>query len=82
MNGTTYDGTFPLAFLKDNERVRSAGKDSNAIEILSPFGVHRVELGQTVIRTRDGHLVSLPRRSNSETGTGDEIVNEQTASMA
>lgn len=68
-NTYTYDGTFELAFLEDNEAVRSAGKDSDAIEIitrpidLEEYGVKveakvllRVELGETIERLENGKL--------------------------
>lgn len=59
LNCYQFDGTFELAFLRNHEVVRSAGKDTHAIEIV----VHktgevlaRAELMDWVIRTSNGQI--------------------------
>lgn len=55
---TRYDGRFDLAFLEDNERVRSAGDGTGAIEVLTPKQNVRVEVGEWVVRESNGLLVT------------------------
>jgi hypothetical protein len=59
MKVLTYDGTFDLRFLRDGESVRSAGDDTDAVIVKTPTGETRLELGDSLIRTHDGHLISL-----------------------
>lgn len=55
-----YDGTFPLAFLAGEERVRSAGDGSGACEIVTPAGtVIRCEQTDWIVRDANGGLYPL-----------------------
>lgn len=56
MTKTQFDGGFELAFLRNDESVRSAGKDSKAILIKGPTYEVRVELGEWVVREDDGSI--------------------------
>ncbi len=57
MKVTQFDGTFELAFLRDTEKVRSAGKDTDAIEILDGESVvARAEKGNWLVRTPSGEI--------------------------
>lgn len=58
MRVTRFDGTFELGFLKDDEGVRSAGKDSNAIEILDRDGnvIARASVGDLLVRNPDDSI--------------------------
>lgn len=44
-----YDGTFPLAFLRDDEEV-CAGVEPGSIDISSPRGRMRAHVGEWVVR--------------------------------
>lgn len=52
-----YDGSFPLGFLRDDERVASAGDGSGACVIFregrEPM---RVDIGETIVRWTDGSI--------------------------
>ena len=57
-----YEGPFEMAFLLPNERVGAAGDHSGACVIASenpPYEV-RIELGERIIRKRDGSLKTRP----------------------
>lgn len=51
-----YDGTFPLEFLKDDERVWNDGGDNLAIRTLE--GVMTASIGDWIIRGIKGELYS------------------------
>ena len=51
-----YDGTFPLEFLADDERVRSAGDRSGDMEIVTLEGTMRAAIGDWIIRGVQGEL--------------------------
>lgn len=70
-----FDGTFELAFLSRYEKVRSAGKDTNAIEILNGDNViARVKLNEWIIRQDDGSITTFrpSEVQGDETGTSGE----------
>ena len=48
-----YDGTFPLAFLKEDERVRNT---PNGMEIVTLEGTMRAAIGDWIIRGIQGEL--------------------------
>lgn len=54
-----YDGTFELAFLADDERVRSAGLGDATINVESPRGNVRLQVGDWLARNDDGSLTGL-----------------------
>ena len=55
---TQFDGTFDLTFLELNEKVRSAGPGTNAVEVITPTKTIRVEKGDWLIRTPSGNLIA------------------------
>ena len=62
-----YDGTFPLAFLNSDERVRYAGDDSGDIEIVTLEGVMRAHIGDWIIRGVNGEVYPCKPDIFSET---------------
>lgn len=50
-----YDGTFPLAFLRDDERVR-AGFAPNTLQIVTLEGTMTAQVGDWIIRGVKGEL--------------------------
>lgn len=51
-----YDGGFPLDFLGEDERVRSAGDGSGDCEVVTLEGVMRAHIGDWIIRGVKGEL--------------------------
>jgi hypothetical protein len=51
-----FDGSFPLAFLRDDEQVRSAGDDSGAAVIQTRNGTPKatIHVGDWLLRHHDG----------------------------
>lgn len=60
MRAILFDGTFEFDFLRDGEAVRSAGKDSHAVEIIDRYDsdrvIIRVKVGEYLVRRDDGTL--------------------------
>lgn len=63
---TQFDGTFDLEFLTDGEKVRSAGRGTNAVEVLTPTRTIRLEKGDWLIRTIDGRLIAQKEIGETE----------------
>jgi hypothetical protein len=52
-----YDGTFPLAFLRNGERVRASTGDSGGCYLVYANGNYtRIEVGDVVERAEDGSI--------------------------
>lgn len=55
----TYDGSFELELLEDDETVCAAGDGSGACLVESPDGMTRIDVGDIVHR-KDGRLTTVP----------------------
>jgi hypothetical protein len=64
--GFTYDGSFHLAFLLDDEEVRSTGDGTGNCVVSSQRGHTRLRVGDLVTRRKDGLLQSFGPREKGD----------------
>ena len=67
MKTTHYDGTFELAFLRDDKQVRSVGDGTGAVEVITPDETIRVNVGDWLARTPLGRVI-IYRTAPTESG--------------
>lgn len=72
-----YDGTFELAFLRGDERVRAAGDGTGACEVMWMGGEHklRVERSDWIVRDSNGALSKFG--PDAFAARFDEVVNDR-----
>jgi hypothetical protein len=66
--GFTYSGSFPLDFLRSDERMEATGNGAGHIVITSPRGSLRVKPGALITRRPDGSLFSTSSPPSQDFG--------------